>query len=265
MIAAPACSWTRWVWRNSASCRPAALSAWRNSCSVSAGDAAGPRSHVGFGLLVHVGVGDHVRDGEPPTGPQHPSGLGEHLGLIAREVDHAVGDHHVDAGVGERQLLEIALEELDVLNPGVGGVAAREVEHLVGHVDPDGTASRADPACGDQHIRPGARPKVQDDLAVMQIGDDGRHSAAQRRVHRGVGGVALPTLGIQGGPEHAGLISRTAAARAGPGGHGRDRVLLAHGLAHLLDRRSRTNRPLRCAGGASTALAVALAAARCFF
>ena len=34
--------------------------------------------------------------------------------LVGREVDHAVGDDHVDARVRERQLLDIALEELDV-------------------------------------------------------------------------------------------------------------------------------------------------------
>ena len=55
-----------------------------------AGDAAGPGGHVRARAVVHVGVGDHVRDGEPAAGPQHAGGLGDHLGLVAGEIDHAV-------------------------------------------------------------------------------------------------------------------------------------------------------------------------------
>ena len=102
-----------------------------------AGDAAGPLRHVGAGGLVHALVGDHVGDGEAAAGAQHARGLGEHDALVGGEVDHAVGDDDVDGGVGQRDLLEVALEELDVLDAGRGGVGAREREHLVGHVEPD--------------------------------------------------------------------------------------------------------------------------------
>ena len=91
-----------------------------------AGDAAGPLGHVGAGRLVHVGVGDHVGDGEAPAGAQDARGLAQHLRLVAGEVDHAVGDHDVDGRVGERQLLDVALDELDVLDAGLLRVGARE-------------------------------------------------------------------------------------------------------------------------------------------
>src|SRR3954452_3093355 len=61
-------------------------------------DAAGEGGHVGSGGVVHVGVGDDVRDGEAPAGAEHSGGLGDDLGLVGREVDDAVGDHHVDGG-----------------------------------------------------------------------------------------------------------------------------------------------------------------------
>ena len=67
-----------------------------------AGDAAGPLLHVGAGGVVHVGVGDHVGDGEAAAGAQHARGLAEDLRLVGGEVDHAVGDHDVDARVGQR-------------------------------------------------------------------------------------------------------------------------------------------------------------------
>src|SRR5215216_4505407 len=75
------------------------------------GDAAGPLLHVAACGRVHVGVGDHVADGEAPAGAQYPRGLADYLVLVGGEIDRAVGD--------------------------VGGVAAGQFEHLVGHVEPD--------------------------------------------------------------------------------------------------------------------------------
>jgi hypothetical protein len=57
----------------------------------------------------------------------------------------------VDGVLGQRDLLEVALEELGVLDPGGGRVGAREREHLVGHVEPDGLAAGSDAAGADQH------------------------------------------------------------------------------------------------------------------
>ena len=83
----------------------------------------------------------------------------------------------------QRQLLEVALDELDVLDAGRGRVGARELEHLVGHVEADRAAARRDAAGADQHVGAGARAEVEHDVAVAQVGDGGRHAAAQRRLH----------------------------------------------------------------------------------
>jgi hypothetical protein len=136
MIAAPACSCTRCVARISIWSNPALWRAARNSASVNApGDAAGPGGHVRPRRVVHVRVGDHVGDGEPAAGTQHARCFADDPGLVAGEVDHAVGDHDVDAVVGDRHLLEVALDELDVRDGVTGGVRPGEVEHLVGHVE----------------------------------------------------------------------------------------------------------------------------------
>ena len=52
-------------------------------------------------------------------------------------------------------VLEVALDELDVLDARLRGVRARELEHLVGHVQPDRLPGRPDAAGGDEHV--GAR------------------------------------------------------------------------------------------------------------
>ena len=79
--------------------------------------------HVAARRLVHVRVGDDVADREAPAGPQHPGRLAEDRGLVAGEVDHAVGDDHVDRVVRERHLLDRPLQELDVLDSGLALVA----------------------------------------------------------------------------------------------------------------------------------------------
>ena len=89
--------------------RAGARARWRGA-RERAGDAAGPLAHVRARRLVHVLVGDHVGDGEAAAGAQHARGLGDHPRLVAGEVDDAVGDHDVDARVGQRDLLDVALE-----------------------------------------------------------------------------------------------------------------------------------------------------------
>ena len=71
-------------------------------------------------------------------------------------------------------VLDLPLSELDVLDPGLGWFARASVEHLVGHVEADRLAGRADAAGGDQHVDPAAGAEVENGLACAQIGDGGR-------------------------------------------------------------------------------------------
>ena len=115
--------------------------------------------------------------------------------MSADEVDYAVRDDDVDRVVGERDVLDVALDELDVVDARFGGVRAGELEHLVGHVEPDRLAARADAAGGDQHVGAGAGAEVEHRLALVQVGDRGRDAAAERgvdgRLQGGVAGVVV--------------------------------------------------------------------------
>jgi hypothetical protein len=106
------------------------------------GDAPGPLLHVTSGRLIHVGISDHIGDREPATGAQHPGGLAEDPGLVRGEIDHAVRDDDVDRAVGQRNLLDGALEEFDVLDTRLPLVRPSEFEHLIGHVQANGPPRR---------------------------------------------------------------------------------------------------------------------------
>ena len=49
-----------------------------------------------------------------PPGAKHPEHFREHGRLVCGQIDHAVGDHDVDRGIGQRNVLDGALHELDV-------------------------------------------------------------------------------------------------------------------------------------------------------
>ena len=112
-----------------------------------------------------------------PPGRSTRAASASTLSLVAGQVDDAVGDDHVDRRVGQRDVLDVALEELDVVDAGVRGVRARQREHLVGHVEPDRPAGRSDAAGGDEHVRPAARAEVEHGLALVQV----RHGGRARR------------------------------------------------------------------------------------
>jgi hypothetical protein len=137
---------------------------------------------VGPRGVVHVGVGDDIGDRHAPARPQDVRRLAEYPRLVPGQVDDAVGDHDVDARVGQRQLLEVALDELDVVDARSAAFAP-EVEHPVGRVQADHATARPDPPRADQHVR--TRPtgaEVEHDVAVAQTGDRRRHAASQRRL-----------------------------------------------------------------------------------
>ena len=62
----------------------------------------------------HLAAHDDVGDGEAAARLEHAEGLAQHAVLVGREVDDAVGDDDVHRVVGQRDVLDLALEELDV-------------------------------------------------------------------------------------------------------------------------------------------------------
>ena len=99
-----------------------------------------------------LGVGDHVADGEAASRARTRAASRKHRRLVAREVDHAVGDDHVDGVVGQRDVLDRSLQELDVVDPGLALVVTGQLEHLVRHVEPVCLARGADAPGGEEHV-----------------------------------------------------------------------------------------------------------------
>ena len=143
-------------------------------------------------------------------------------GLLVRDqVDHAVRDHDVEARFGERQLLRLALHELDVPHLHLGRSAARLRQHLRCHVDSGDVALLADHLRGDERVGAGAGAEVEHPFA-------GREPAELPR-------VCDPGERADGGLGHVRELRRIAEV-FGPWSAGREDEVL---LRLLRDRRVR--------------------------
>ena len=102
---------------------------------------------------------------------------------------------------GSGIVLDRALEELDVLDPGLALVRAGQLEHLVGHVEAVGLAGRADPPGREQDVDAAARAEVEDRLALVELGDRGRVAAAERGQLAASGSALAVAVVVERGAE----------------------------------------------------------------
>ncbi len=108
----------------------------------------------------------------------------EHAPFVGRKVDHAVRYHDVDRSAGERDVLHLALQELDVFHAGLLLIRARDLEHLVGHIETVRLSRRADAPGREDHVDTAAGSEIEDDFARLELGERGRVAAAERGERR---------------------------------------------------------------------------------
>ena len=231
MIAEPACSWTRWVGWISTSTRPGGGERVRGTPPRSARRRCSPSTAAcrreWRRPCRRRRSRRRRRSGRRAAARARPRRSTTRLSA-ARLITQLEMTTSTDAS-GERDLLEVALDELDVLDARRGRVGAGEREHLVGHVEPDRAAAGGDAPGADEHVRARAGAEVEHRLAGVQVGDGGRDAAAER--------ARRPRASRRRPPprRRARRRSSTSAARSNPSPSrtGRGGVALADGLADV--------------------------------
>ena len=135
-----------------------------------AGNAAYPEQDAAANLGGDLAARYHVGDGEPPAGLQDAERFAQNAVFVGRKIDYAIRDDHVDAVVGERDVLDFAFQKFDVFDSGFALVFVRERQHLVGHVEAVGLAGGADSLRGEQHVDASAGAEIENDFAGVQPG-----------------------------------------------------------------------------------------------
>jgi hypothetical protein len=65
----------------------------------SAGDSTGPQVDIAASFVAEFGVEHYICKLQPAAGPQHAADLGKRFLLFWDQVEHAVGDDNIDAGI----------------------------------------------------------------------------------------------------------------------------------------------------------------------
>ncbi len=107
------------------------------------------------------------------------------------------------APVGQRHVLDGALEELDIGRARLGRIRAGQGEHLVGHVDAVGEAGRTDPPSREQHVDAAARTRGRGPVLPPEVGHRHRVAASQARRDRLGRQLTLLVRAVEAGAERS--------------------------------------------------------------
>ena len=137
---------------------------------------------------------DDIRNGEAAAGLQHAKCFAKDAILVGGKIDDAIRDDDIDRIVGKRNVLDLAVQKLDVFDAGLALVFVGEREHFVGHVEAVGFAGWADAPRREQHVDAAARAEIEHGFARFQFGQRRRIAAAER----GVDGFGGNLAGLRG-------------------------------------------------------------------
>ena len=76
---------------------------------------------LGFGELAGIDalVRRDVADAQAAAGPQHPENFSKDAWLVGGQVDDTIGDHHIDTLIRQRDVLDMAVQEAGIGDPGL--------------------------------------------------------------------------------------------------------------------------------------------------
>eukprot|EP00756_Hemistasia_phaeocysticola_P066849 Hpha_TRINITY_DN9542_c0_g1::TRINITY_DN9542_c0_g1_i1::g.114788::m.114788 len=125
---------------------------------------------------------DDIADRNTTTGFEGTETLGDNTCLIRGQVDDTVGDYHVKLPVRGREVLDLPEPEGGVRHSLLLRTLPRPPQHIRRHVHPNRRTRRADLRRRQQHVDPGAAPKVEHMLSNLQVGEDNRRAATHAEV-----------------------------------------------------------------------------------
>ena len=142
---------------------------------------------------------------------------------------------------GERDVLDQALQEVDVRCAGGARVLAGESEHLVGHVEAVDGSGRPDTLRREEDVDAAARAEIEHGLAFVQFHQRERVAATEARGDRVTGEAGTLVGAVQALAEQRGRLLAAAAdalavapaAAAGGEIRRRFRVALTYLFSHL--------------------------------
>ena len=211
-------------------------------------DASGDHAWILGERFGHRRGRDDIADRKAAAGREHAERFATHLLLVRRQVDDAVGQDHVDRGVGDGQVLDLAETELDVVRAHALLGGPRALQHLGRHVDADHAAGGADSLRREEAVDAAAAAEVEHAFAGLESCEFLRIAAAKaevcafgQRVEVGLR-IAEFERRVWVGSATTGRAARAVGGRADRG------VVRAHGVADGIRGRGRVGLHAACFG-----------------
>src|SRR5712671_3319441 len=104
-------------------------------------DAGSPEGRIAHDAFGQLNLRHDVGDREPAARFQQPPGFAEHLRFVSGKIDDAIADHQIGQAIGQRSLLDIALDVSHVEEAVAVAQPFRLGSLLVRHVDTDNFAA----------------------------------------------------------------------------------------------------------------------------
>src|SRR5262249_42247261 len=93
---------------------------------------------------------------------EHPKSLAKDLGFLRREVNHTVGDDHIDASIGHRQVLDLPEPKFHLRVAALCGVRTGFAKHFMRHVYANDSSGFPHGAGRQETIKAGPAAEIED-------------------------------------------------------------------------------------------------------
>ena len=132
------------------------------------------------GSPAHFAPGHNIGNRKAAARLQHAKGFPQYTVFVGGKVDHTIRDNDVHRVVGQRNMLDLAPQELDVLRARFALVLIGQRQHLVRHIETIGLAGGPDPLRRKQNIHAAARAEIEDHFPGIQFRQRRWISATER-------------------------------------------------------------------------------------
>jgi hypothetical protein len=139
-----------------------------------------PELHALLHVLWKLALNDDIRNSKPTTWFQHAKRFGNHLSLVARQVDHAVGDDHIHRIARQRNFLDSSTQEFDVGNSRFGSIITRKLQHVIGHVETVRFPGWSNTTRREDDVDAAAGSEIENDFSGIESGERCWIPAAER-------------------------------------------------------------------------------------
>src|SRR5712672_11080 len=133
-------------------------------------DAGSPEGRIADDAFGQLHLRHDVGDREPAARFQQSPDFAKHLRFVSGKIDDAIADHQIGQAIGQRSLLDIALDVSHVEEAVAVAQPLRLGSLLVLYVDTDNFAAGPHAQRGDERVHPRAAAEVDDGFARFWIG-----------------------------------------------------------------------------------------------